>query len=296
MNNLALRAVSGTLYVALIICSLIFSDLLFCILCVIFGVLAIVEFDNLTSLAKGPDGKAMQGGEPSLGMLSTDVYGLIALTLPCVGIFFFNNFSGMFVYFVAGALMWCLFVLLRFVQTIYQKTGEAVKRLACSMLGQVYIGVGLMCAQFLSLQSAGLVLLVFILIWINDTGAFLVGSAFGRTRLFPRLSPAKSWEGFFGGMLLGVVASIVLLYTGVTHSLIYYPILGPWETAFALPITVSIAGTLGDLFESMIKRSVGAKDSGNLIPGHGGILDRIDSMLFAMPATVLLILVCGLID
>ena len=100
MNNLALRAVSGTLYVALIICSLIFSDLLFCILCVIFGVLAIVEFDNLTSLAKGPDGKAMQGEEPSLGMLSTDVYGLIALTLPCVGIFFFNNFSGMFVYFV----------------------------------------------------------------------------------------------------------------------------------------------------------------------------------------------------
>ena len=296
MKNFALRAISGTLYVALIVCSLIFSDLYFCILCVVFGVLAIVEFDNLTSLVKGPDGKAVPGAEVPISSLSMDVYGIIAMTMPCIGITFFNNINGLFVYCVAGAIMWLLYAVMRFYMTIYQPDADAVKRLSYSLLGQPYIGLGLVSAQFLSLQSTGLVLLVFILIWINDTGAFLVGSAIGKRKLFPRLSPGKSWEGFFGGLFLGVAVSIVLLATGLTAKLIYYPIFTPWEAAFALPLVVGISGTLGDLFESMIKRSVGAKDSGNLIPGHGGILDRIDSMLFAMPATILLMLLCGIID
>lgn len=296
MNNLALRAVSGTLYVALIVCSLIFSDLFFCILCVVFGVLAVVEFDNLTSLVKGPDDKAAPGVEIPTSSLSMDVFGIIAMTLPCIGVTFFNSLNGLFVYCVAGAIMWLLFAVMRFCMTLWQTDTEAVRRLAFSIFGQIYIGLGLVSAQFLSLQSSGLVLLVFILIWINDTGAFLVGSAIGRRKLFPRLSPGKSWEGFFGGLFLGIAVSIALLATGLTGRLLHYPIFSPWEVTFALPLTVGIAGTLGDLFESMVKRSVGAKDSGNLIPGHGGILDRIDSMLFAMPATILLLLLCGIID
>lgn len=296
MNNLALRAVSGTLYVALIVCSLIFSDLYFCILCVVFGALAIVEFDNLTAMTKGPDGKAEAGTALSLPTLSADVFGMMALTLPCIGISFFNNVNGLLVYCVAGVTMWTIYAMTRFCMTLWQKDGAAVRRLACSLLGQIYIGVGLVSAQFLSLQSTGLVLLVFILIWVNDTGAYLVGSAVGRRKLFPRLSPGKSWEGFLGGLFSGIAVSIALLGTGLTGRLLHYPIMGPWEVAFALPLAAGVAGTLGDLFESMIKRSVGAKDSGNLIPGHGGILDRIDSMLFAMPATILLILLCGITE
>lgn len=299
MNNIVLRAISGGLYVALIVFSLIFRDIYFCILCICFGVLAIVEFDNLTAYKRvktDDESSHSTHRQLPLAAMALDVYGIIALTLPCIGITFYNNLHGILIYFTAGAIMWLFYAIIRCYITIYQNGENAVKDLAYSMLGQIYLGIGLVSAQFLSLQSTGLVLLIFILIWINDTGAFLVGSAIGRRRLFPRLSPKKSWEGFLGGLFLGIAISIVFLGTGLTSSLMFYPIFGPWEIAFILPIVVSITGTFGDLFESMIKRSVGAKDSGNLIPGHGGILDRIDSMLFAMPATCVFMLICGLID
>lgn len=302
MNNLTLRAVSGVLYVALIVCSLIFKGLYFCILCVIFGILSTVELNNLTAYKRSKpednceDASASGVRETSLPVMALDVFGIIALTLPCIAITFYNNINGMLAYFTAGAIMWLLYAMIRCYVSIYQNDGYAVKDLAYSLLGQVYLGIGLVSAQFLSLQSAGLVLLIFILIWINDTGAFLVGSAIGHRRLFLRLSPKKSWEGFLGGLFTGIAVSIVLLATGATSSLMHYPIFGPWQVAFLLPIVVGISGTFGDLFESMVKRSVGAKDSGNLIPGHGGILDRIDSMLFAMPATCVFMFICGLVD
>lgn len=293
MSNLITRALSGTLYVALIVCSLIFSDLYFCVLCVVFGVLASVEFSSLTACNRKADNPAPR--EKTLTSMGLDVYGIIALTLPCIGVCFYNNINGMLFYLVSGIIMWMLYAVIRSYSAIYQTDGYAVTDLAYSFMGQIYIGLGLVCAQFLSLQSTGLVLLVFILIWINDTGAFLVGSAFGELKLFPRLSPGKSWEGFFGGILLGIAVSIVFWATGITGELVKYPIFSAWEIAIILPVVVGISGTLGDLFESMIKRSVGAKDSGNIIPGHGGILDRIDSMLFAMPATCLLLILCSIL-
>lgn len=291
MSNFLLRALSGTLYVALIVLSLIFSDLYFCVLCVLFAVLATVEFSNLTAYDRRGDNPTPR--EKSLTTMSMDVFGIIMLTLPAIGMAFYNYATGWIFYTIAGMLLWILYAIIRSIAAIYQTDGHAVSDMAYSFFGQIYIGLGLVCAQFLSLQSPGLVLLIFLLIWINDTGAFLIGSAFGKLKLFPRLSPGKSWEGFFGGLLLGVAVSIILLATGVTGLLMRYPIFGSWEVAIFLPLIVGISGTLGDLFESMLKRSVGAKDSGNLIPGHGGILDRIDSMLFVMPVTCLFMLLCS---
>ncbi len=123
-------------------------------------------------------------------------------------------------------------------------------------------------------------LLIFIMIWLNDTGAFLVGSAIGRHRLFERLSPKKSWEGFFGGLLFCLIAGYLA------------PILSADDFAgypmryVGLGVLVCVFSTWGDLFESMIKRAAGVKDSGNILPGHGGMLDRIDSILFVVPASL----------
>ncbi|MCM1318956.1 MAG: phosphatidate cytidylyltransferase [Muribaculaceae bacterium] len=293
MNNFILRALSGTLYVALIVLSLIFSDIYFCMLCVLFGVLATVEFSNLTAYNRKCDEPKPR--EKTLTAMSMDVFGIISLTIPAIGMTFFNFLTGWMFYAIAGLPLWMLYAVMRSFAALYQTDGHAVSDISYSFFGQIYIGLGLTSAQFLSLQSPGLVLLIFILIWINDTGAFLVGSAWGKLKLFPRLSPGKSWEGFLGGLLLGVAVSIVLLATGATGALLKYPLFNAWEVAIFLPIIVGISGTLGDLFESMIKRSVGAKDSGNIIPGHGGILDRIDSMLFAMPTTCLFLLLCSIL-
>jgi len=117
-------------------------------------------------------------------------------------------------------------------------------------------------------------LAVFVTIWVNDTGAYLFGITFGKHRLFERVSPKKSWEGFFGGALsalaLGYVFSLIIPEISLVECLLFSEI-------------IVIFGTFGDLIESLMKRTVEVKDSGNAIPGHGGLLDRFDSMLLAAP-------------
>jgi phosphatidate cytidylyltransferase len=107
-----------------------------------------------------------------------------------------------------------------------------------------------------------------------DTGAYLVGSRFGKHKLIPHISPAKTWEGLFGGVMGGIVAAIV--FSGLFHFSIFLSVL--------LGLVVCAAAVSGDLCESMLKRAAGVKDSGTLIPGHGGALDRLDSILFVMIA------------
>jgi phosphatidate cytidylyltransferase len=119
-----------------------------------------------------------------------------------------------------------------------------------------------------------IVLGILTLVWINDTGAFLIGIMFGRNKLFPRVSPKKSWEGAIGGAFISLVAAIWM------HSLMGILNRSDW---IILAIVVSVFGVFGDLAESLFKRSADMKDSGLLIPGHGGLLDRIDSILFVMP-------------
>ena len=115
---------------------------------------------------------------------------------------------------------------------------------------------------------------VFILIWTNDTFAFLVGKNFGKHKLLERISPNKTIEGFIGGMVATFLASFVIANQFTTHSITQWVVIAG---------IVSIFGVLGDLIESMFKRQAGVKDSSNFIPGHGGFLDRFDSVIFAAP-------------
>ncbi len=157
--------------------------------------------------------------------------------------------------------------------------------LGFAMLALVYIGLPLCCMGWMSLMNGGrwLLLGMFILIWLNDTGAFIIGSMLGSKKLFERLSPKKSWEGFFGGLVFCIIGGVVYYYCARS----YIP-----ERISAVDMgvygaVVAAVATWGDLFESMLKRAAGVKDSGTLLPGHGGVLDRIDSFLFVAPVTLI---------
>jgi phosphatidate cytidylyltransferase len=132
--------------------------------------------------------------------------------------------------------------------------------------------------------SPGIIIGFFLLIWANDTGAYLAGVTMGRHKLFERISPKKTWEGFIGGMIIAAaVAWLLSGWLGIVSS-------GQW-VFIALIITIS--GTYGDLVESMLKRSTGVKDSGTILPGHGGFLDRFDSAMVAFPLVYLFIALVG---
>lgn len=165
-----------------------------------------------------------------------------------------------------------------FVRAIYSDRDLMPTELSKVLLGQIYLLI-----PMLSANALGPILLVACIgIWSNDTGAFVAGSIFGKRKLFPSVSPNKSWEGFFGGLLASVALSVLIGKAYISEFSITYVLIG---------IIISVAATWGDLFESMLKRQAGVKDSGSIIPGHGGILDRIDSMLFVFPALLALKLI-----
>ncbi len=146
------------------------------------------------------------------------------------------------------------------------------------------IGLDTLLPHSYELFSPGIIIGFFLLIWANDTGAYLIGVSFGKHKLFERISPKKSWEGFFGGVLIAAAAGWLLAgWLGVVDR-IHWVIIA---------VIISIAGTYGDLAESMLKRSVGAKDSGSILPGHGGFLDRFDSAIFSFPFVYLFITLFG---
>ncbi|MBN1107504.1 MAG: phosphatidate cytidylyltransferase [Bacteroidales bacterium] len=132
--------------------------------------------------------------------------------------------------------------------------------------------------------SPGLIIGFFILLWVNDSAAYLAGTTFGRHRLMERISPKKSWEGFLGGLLFSIaIAWFLSGWFGVVDR-------NRW---LIIAVIIPVAGTFGDLFESMLKRSLGVKDSGTIMPGHGGFLDRFDSAVFSFPFVLLFVLFFG---
>jgi phosphatidate cytidylyltransferase len=175
---------------------------------------------------------------------------------------------------------------------LYQQAKDPINNWAYTMLSQLYIALPFSLLNVLAFRSNGYnieysylaPLAVFVFLWMNDTGAYCVGSLLGRHKLFPRVSPGKTWEGSIGGALLVVAVALA-----IWHFTTLYGVndLGLSAAEWAgMGLVVVVFGTWGDLVESLFKRTLGVKDSGNILPGHGGMLDRFDSSLLAVPAVV----------
>lgn len=270
MNGLIKRTLSGIVYIAIIVAGILCGNVAFTGLLLLLGITATIEFSKL-----------MKASTPLT--MALDVAGTITLIA---------GFSATNLVWVSS-WAWCfftvylLYLIARLVTQLYLPKLDAIRSLASSFFGQLYIAlpISLMTLLYGRIGTPHLVLAMFIMIWLNDTGAFVVGSMIGRHRLFPRISPKKSWEGFWGGVAFAIGAGILF---GTCFS--QYFNVGLWQLVGAGVVTALFA-TWGDLVESLIKRTLGVKDSGNLIPGHGGILDRIDSLLLVVPAMVAYIVI-----
>lgn len=268
MKNVVVRSISGLVYIVIIVAAIFAGTQAFYSLTALMAILAILELTEMSAPAKD-NVSAMR--YLALGL---DVCGALSLTLmPAMMQLGFGNLT----YSLPAA-----YLLLRFTAALYDRREGAMNFTARSVLGVLYMGLPLAALNSIYTYGDGatnhlFVLLIFVTIWLNDTGAFCFGSTLGKHRLFERHSPKKSWEGFWGGLACCVAFSVVCYecFNEIGLSLMQW---------IATGLIICVAGTWGDLFESMIKRTAGVKDSGALIPGHGGILDRIDSLLFVAPA------------
>ena len=263
-SNFIKRAIFGAIYVAVIIGSLWLGSLSFGFVCLLILILSLDEYFRLVK---------------RLNIRPPDI-----LILVCAGLSFALVFMNRSIALPSKYLFAIPVCLLFFmIREIYKKSKNPLYNLVFGVFGFVYVFV-----PITSLFTIGffeyftwtedfhmdIPLGFFLLVWANDTGAYLAGSAFGKNKLFERISPKKTLEGSLGGMVLSLVAAYVIsLYAGHVSTL-------DW---MVISLLVVIFGTLGDLFESLLKRKVEVKDSGNLIPGYGGMLDRFDSVLFAAP-------------
>ena len=275
MSNFTTRLASGTIYVALIVLVLALSMVWgLWVLLSFFAVAGIIEFNRLTGVNRPYIFRIVLDCAAAVWLLyATAQYGMAI-----------SHGLGIFLPY----LLYLLYVVCRSTFLPHQ---AMLPSLGNSLIGQLYIAVPLALAIRLTLtinpsfpmtQYNGLLLLaIFIFIWVNDTGAYLVGSRWGKTPLAPSISPKKTVEGSIGGLLLALLSAVIL-------RLLLFPKLS-WLHILLIAAVVAVFGTIGDLFESSLKRQAGVKDSGKLIPGHGGILDRIDSFLLAVPAVYLLL-------
>lgn len=271
MKNLLTRSLTGILYVAVIVAGILINQWTFLALSLLFAAVAIIEYTRLAS-----------SGDVNRPLLTIDFFGSMWMVLGVNMIatdYAFNSFP------LTELMLVCylLYVIVRLVAQLYVRSATPLADLGRSFLGQVYIALPLSLMAFIYTMPAGnaILLTIFIMIWLNDTGAFIVGSKLGRHKLWERMSPKKSWEGFVGGVVFAVASAFVFKYLfGEYFSEIS---LG---TLLGLGAVVGIFATWGDLIESMFKRSLGVKDSGNILPGHGGILDRIDSLLLVVSASL----------
>lgn len=272
MKNVIIRAMSGTIYVGLIVAAILCGKATFISLTAIFSIIGCIEFHKLTGT---------KGNNPVMTGVITAVD-----TIGCVSV------STIPAWLSATGTHWmayaCIFIILygiiRVVMSLYDTGKDPFMSVAKSFMSVLYVASPMALLNLLYLIPAHgqtITLIMFVMIWLNDTGAYCIGSLFGKHRLCQRLSPKKSWEGFWGGMSFCVITALLCAF--IFNDDTIFPIYG-WV---GMGVVVSVFSTWGDLFESMMKRSYGVKDSGNIIPGHGGILDRIDSLLLVSPALLL---------
>lgn len=268
MHKFLIRAASGIIYAAVIIIAILCGGWTIYALALAF---AIIGFCELNHMAMGYSRSLLPIYiVSSIGVCLVISVFKFSVTLPYIWVVAATALFLLVVYAYFMAVKSIKGVSAReFYEGDYKKTPQ---------FGFGYLGFPLAMMTLCPIQR--LALLVFVLLWINDSGAYIVGSLTGRHKLCPSISPNKTWEGFIGGCLLTVIGAVLLcLYCG---SFFGMEGLSLWIW-IVIGILTCTFGTLGDLLESKIKRYYGAKDSGHWIPGHGGILDRIDSFLIAYP-------------
>jgi phosphatidate cytidylyltransferase len=262
VNNLVKRTLTGIIFVVLILASILTEPYLFSLLFLGVTALGLWEFYSLVEKA---------------GIFPNKLAGTFS------GMFLFASIALIAMDVAGREILMGNFVLvfMIFLFELYRKIPNPFTNIAFTFFGILYVALPFSLLNFFpnpaflaGVHDHSLLLGFFFLIWVNETGAYLVGSAIGRRRLFPRISPKKTWEGVGGGGALSLLTSLVLarFYTHV--------MLIDWLVIAAIVVVFS---TYGDLFESMFKRSIDAKDSGRLLPGHGGILDRFDGVIMAAP-------------
>lgn len=273
-KNLIVRTITGVLFVAIMVSGFLNAMAMMVLFCIITG-LTMWEYTGLVN--------GHVAGATVNRFISTvgGVYFFIAAGAWASGVV--TGFAVLVPY--------ILTVVYLLISELYTKSDNAVADWAYTMLGQLYIAMPLALINILAFpyqdpQSYDifLPLSVFILLWCNDAGAYCVGSLIGRHKLFPRISPGKTWEGSIGGGVLAVIAAAIIGY--LVNSGDEGHLLNTWQW-LGLAVVVVVFGTWGDLVESLFKRTLGIKDSGNILPGHGGMMDRFDSSLMAIPAAVI---------
>ena len=269
MKNFIQRAITGLIFVAVLIGCIIGSPLSFGLLFSIISAMATAEFCNL-----------MNKHEGVCVNRNICVLGSVSLFL-C---FFYYGMNpaqtGIFIPYL-------IITIYLMVSELYLKKKHPLNSLAYAMLSQIYVGLPFALLNVLAFYSNGwdsvseyqfiLPLSIFAFNWINDTGAYCTGMLLGKHPLFKRISPKKSWEGSIGGAVFSIAGAFALAY--------FFPIMST-AAWVGMGLTVVVFGTWGDLTESLMKRHLGIKDSGNILPGHGGMLDRFDSAIMAIPAAV----------
>lgn len=274
-KNLITRSITGVLYVAIMVCGFLRVEAMVPLFALITG-MTIWEYTGLINEKEGI----------SVNRLITTVAGVYLYL--AVAAWAFGLTQGF-----AIMIPYVLTIVYLFICELYTKTPDPIGDWAYAMLSQLYIALPLALINILAAMDSNveavliIPLSIFIFLWVNDSGAYCFGSLFGRHKLFPRISPGKTWEGSIGGgILVLVVAALIsqLIDSGYNTLL--------W---LGLGLTVVVFGTWGDLVESLFKRTLGIKDSGNILPGHGGMLDRFDSSLMAIPAAVVYLYIVAML-
>lgn len=267
-EKLLTRTTSGAIYALLIVACLFIGPFTTTLLVVCMAWLCCSEFFRMTRMG---------------GRMPNEIYGLSAAILFPLAAYFRG---------VAGLAVVLLLFLVAIAAWYVATPRAGIGDVAVSVFGPIYTSFAFSAIVLVRVSDKGihgalLTLGVMLSLWANDAVAYLVGSRIGSHKLAPRISPNKSWEGFWAGLVGSVAVWVVLALAGVANIGVPF--------AAVIGLVVGIVGVVGDLFESRIKRGVGVKDSGNLIPGHGGLLDRSDSLLFGSIAAYILLLFGGIL-
>ena len=269
MKNFIQRAITGLIFVAVLVGCIIGSPLSFGLLFCIISAMATAEFCNLMNKQEGVK-------------MNRNICVLGSITMFLCFFYYGKNpaQTGIFIPYL-------IIIIYLMISELYLKKENPLNSWAYAMLSQLYVGLPFALLNVLAFQSNGtdsgsayqfiLPLSIFIFNWINDTGAYCTGMLLGKHPLFKRISPKKSWEGSIGGATFSIAGAFALAH--------FFPIM-PTIAWVGMGLTVVVFGTWGDLTESLMKRHLGIKDSGNILPGHGGMLDRFDSAIMAIPAAV----------